>query len=169
MRFVNEKQIIPRKKVQQGVGGGTGRTAGKHTGIVFDTGAVPHLPKHLKIVFRALLDALCFQQFALAFEIFHTGQHFRADLGKRLFPLFVRHGIMRGRKDPEIAQFADHLSADGAELHHTVDFVPEEFHPHRRIGKPGGIDIHRVAPHAELVPHKVEIAAFVLDGNQPPL
>ena len=48
-----------------------------------------------------------------------------------------------------------------------VDLVPEEFHSNGQVAHIGQIDLHHIAPHAELVAGKVHVIAFVLQGDQP--
>jgi len=46
-------------------------------------------------------------------------------------------------------------SADG------VDLVAEELHAHRAVAPVGGVDVHRVAAHAEAVALKGDVVALV--------
>ena len=59
------------------------------------------------------------------------------------------------------------LAGEGVHLADAVDLVPEEFHPDGHVVHVGQVDLHGVAPNTELVAHKVDVVALVLQLHQP--
>ena len=70
--LIHHEQKIVRKKIQQRVGRRARRASGEMAAVVLDPLAESHLPHHFQIVFRALPDALRFEQLALLLEPCHA-------------------------------------------------------------------------------------------------
>ena len=69
VRFVNDQQVIAWGKNPSSVHGREpGGAAGQVPRVIFDAGAEAHLLHHLQVVFRAHLDALGLEQFAVLLE-----------------------------------------------------------------------------------------------------
>ncbi len=79
VRFVNDEQIIVREKIEQRGRPRAGRAVGDVARIIFDAGAKAHFLHHFQVVFRAHLDALGFEQFAVLLKLRDAVAEFLAD------------------------------------------------------------------------------------------
>ena len=79
VRFIDHDQKISRKKIDNRIRLGAGRTTGQMSGIIFDPIAEAHLLQHLQIVFGAHAQPLCFEKFVLPFKIDDSLFQFFAD------------------------------------------------------------------------------------------
>ena len=79
VRFVNDEQIIVREKIKQRARLRTGRASGNVPRIILNAGANAHFLHHFKVVFRPLLDALGFEQFAVLLKPRDAFAEFLAD------------------------------------------------------------------------------------------
>ena len=68
MRFVHHEQEILREKIEEREGLRARRPAGEMPRVILDPVAEAHLLHHLEIVFRAHLQALRLEQFAVLLE-----------------------------------------------------------------------------------------------------
>ena len=62
---------------------------------------------------------------------------------------------------------ARHLTVDGVEFADPVNFVAEEFDAHGLVAVVGGVELHRIAAHAEAVALKGNVVALVANFDEP--
>ena len=60
-----------------------------------------------------------------------------------------------------------HHAGHRLELADGVDLVAEELHAHRAVAPVGGVNVHRVAAHAEAVALKGDVVALVANFDEP--
>ena len=165
--FVHHQKKIVREIVEQRVGRRPGGATGQHAGIVLDALANADLPQHLDVVLRALLDALRLQQLAFAFEVFHSRRQLRLDVLDRPLHLVRRHNVVGGGIERDVGEHALYFAGERVHLRDAVDLVAEKLDAHHVLARIGGVDLHHVAAHTELVAHKIDVVALVLQIDQP--
>ena len=74
---------------------------------------------------------------------------------------------MRRGVDGDVLERARHHAGHGLELADGVDLVAEELHAHRAVAPVGGVNVHRVAAHAEAVALKGDVVALVANFDEP--
>ena len=116
VRLVDEHDIVGRKIVKKRVGCRADRPPRQHTGVVLYPRAEADLTQHFKVVFGALLNALCLEKLVLRAEKFHALLHLALDLGKRGLALLIRHGVVRGGENGGIAQPLNDLTRHHVDL-----------------------------------------------------
>ena len=65
-----------------------------------------------------------------------------------------------------MGQYTLDLAGKRVNLADPVNLVPKKFHPQSGAAAAGRKDLQRVAPHPELVAHKVNVVTLVLNGHQ---
>ena len=73
---------------------------------------------------------------------------------------------MRGRIDGDVLERARHLTVHGGKFADPVDLVAEEFDAHGLVAVVRGVELHRVAAHAEAVALKGNVVALVADLDE---
>ncbi len=91
MALIDEHQKVAREVVEQCRRRLAGSAAGQMARVVFDAGAEAHLGQQLKVVHRALLQALSLEQAILAAEVLQPLPKLGADIPHRLL-----HPVLRG-------------------------------------------------------------------------
>ena len=160
--LVHEQQKVLGKIVQQRGGGGARGAAAEHRGVVFNALAHAHFLEHFHVVAGALGDPLGLQQLALFGEFAHLHVHLFLNAGKSGTHFFRRDDVVAGREDGDMLNDVFALAGEGVHLADTVHLVAKEFHPDGGVAGIGQVYLHRVAPDAELVAHKVDVVALIL-------
>ena len=73
---------------------------------------------------------------------------------------------MRGRIDGDVLERARHLTVHGGEFADPVDLVAEEFDADRLVAVVRGVELHRIAAHAEAIALKGNVVALVADLDE---
>ncbi len=166
MGFVDDGEEVTGEKVDQRVGPGTGRAATGMAGVILDAIAVAHLLHHFQIEGGPHLQALRFEELALALQLRDAFVELLADRSHGNAHFIRRSHIVPGSKNGHLADRLDCLSRGRIEAGHAVDLVAEELDPERILGI-GGAELHRIAAHSELAPAQFVIVALVLHLHQP--
>ena len=164
--LVHKQHEIVGEEVQQGHGGGPGRTVGDDAGVVLDAGAVAQLRHHLHVVLRPLADALGLHQLVVVGKGLDLLLHLLPNFGDGLVHLVLGGDVVAGGIDGNMVQHSVHGAGQGVELGDAVDLIPKEFHPDGLVLIVGGVYLHGIAPDPEHVPFEGDIVALVAVFHQ---
>lgn len=73
---------------------------------------------------------------------------------------------MRRGVDGDVLERARHLTVDGVEFADAVDLVTEELDAHGLVAVVRGVELHRVAAHAEAVALKGDVVSLVANFDE---
>src|SRR5215218_9541576 len=167
VRLVDERDVIFGEVVQKRIRRGARRTSVEVAGVVLDARGVAELAHHLQIVLGALLEAVRFQDLALAFQFAQPPFELRLDVldGGRE-PVFARDEVGRGVDGQDLV-LAQDLTRQGVGFGHVLDLVPEEGDAVDRI-LVSGMHLKDVATYPEVAPVELEVVPGVLDLDEVP-
>src|SRR5215203_1971857 len=135
--------------------------------VVLDARGVAELAHHLQVVLGALLEAVSFQDLALAFQFAQPFLELRLyvlDGGRE--PVFARDEVGRGVDGQDLV-LAQDLTRQGVGFGHVLDLVPEEGDAVDRI-LVSGMHLKDVATYPEVAPVELEVVPGVLDLDEVP-
>ena len=166
MRFIHKEQKILGEVVDERQRRRADRSPADDAGIVFDARAVAQLAQHLDIVARALADALGLDGLALGQKLRLALVELLVDLNDGALQFVLRRDIVRSWVDGDVLERARHLTVDGIEFADPVDLVAEEFDAHGLVAVVCGVELHRVAAHAEAVALEGDVVSLVANFDQ---
>src|SRR5271166_3703348 len=127
VRFVDDKEKIFRKEIEQRVRTRPSRTPAQVPRVVFDPAAEAHFLHHFEIEFGPHLDSLRLEKFCIRFKPFYALVELFPDCSESALHLVVRRDELFGRIEREPIEFFRRVSGEGIEPSDQIDFVPEEF------------------------------------------
>src|SRR5437870_6921847 len=89
MRFIDDKQELIGKIIEQNARPLPFFSSGKMPRVIFDAGAIPELPHHFNIKAGALLQPLSLKKFSIKPEILKLLLELCFDLADRFFQLWT--------------------------------------------------------------------------------
>ncbi|MCG3141490.1 MAG: hypothetical protein HDKAJFGB_02776 [Anaerolineae bacterium] len=95
--------------------------------IIFDAAGVTEFAHHFQIVFRALFDALRFEQFALFAEHAQLLIQFRFNVFQRFCQFFLRRDEMFGGINVNARVFQKQFARERVNLGNAVNLVAKKF------------------------------------------
>ena len=164
--FVDHHQKALGEIIQQTEGRVALLAPVKIPAVILDAGAEADLPQHFDIVFRALGDALGFQQLAFRLKLRHSLLHVAFDAGDVFFPVLLVGGVVGGGKDRRVLHGMQHVPVHHGKLADPVDLVAEKFHADAVFQLSFGDHLHSVPPNAEIPPFKRYVVALILNVHQ---
>ncbi len=165
VRFVDEEQPVFRKEVDQAPGRRAGLATGQVTRVILDAVAVTDLAQHVKVVARAHLEALRFEQLAVALEVAQALVELRLDRNDRAPQLLLGRDEMLRGKDEQFVLALDVFARHQVHDVDRFDLVAEEGNPVDQLF----LDSHElqgIAAHPERSADEVEVVAPVLHVDE---
>ena len=168
VRLVHHEQEILGEEVEQRVRPRARRAAGEVTRVVLDARAEPHLLEHFEVVLGAQLDALGFEQLALALEPRDALVELAADRAEREAQLVGRRHELLGRIQRDAAGHRPQHRA-GERVHHgkALHLVAEELDAVGRVVEVARLHLDHVAAHPEAAAAEGDVVALVEHVHEP--
>ncbi len=163
MRFVDDKEKVFRKIIEQARWSGSRRSTRNMARVVFDAGAISDFPHHLQIKACALFEALCFHQLVQSAKFGQALFQFLFNSLHRSFKCFLRRNKLLGGIDYFILCFPKHFPINTIDVGYLLDLIAEELNPNRLFIFGTGNHFNNVAAHAHSTADKLEVVADVKD------
>ena len=138
------------------------RAAREVARVVLDPVAGARGLDHLDVEMGALLEPLGLQQLALAHELVEPLLELLPDLDDGLLERRARRDVVRVGVDPHPLHVAGLLAGERVELGDRLQIRAEERQPPGAVLEVGGVDLDRVAAHAERAPREGLVVAAIL-------
>ena len=164
MGFVDHREEIIRKIVEQAVRPRTGGPAGQVARVVFDPLAVSDFPQHLKVEPRSLLEPLSFQQFAHVPELRQAEFFFDGSHGT--FDRLPRSDKLLRRVDHFIIGLSKNGSIRLVDDRDPFDLVAEEFDAQSLFHFVARNDLDHIAAHAKRSARKFIVVPRIQEIEQ---
>ena len=163
--LVHHHQRIGRQVIKQRRRRLPGRSLRQVARVVLNPMAVANLANHLEIEHRPLVQALRFQDLAVAFEVTAALLEFGLDRDDRLAQALAAGDEMRLGKHGRAIVATQRLAGERVERGELIDLVAEQANAQRELFV-GGIHLDDVAAHAERTTPELLVVALVLDLDQ---
>ena len=128
--------------------------------------AVAHRPDHLQVEARPLLDALRFQQLAVALERGNPRVQFGLNAADRTVVPVRRNQVVCVGVDRDLGQAAQRPAGQRIDLVDGVHLVAEEFDAQALVLRRRRKNLDDVPPHAKRPAVKIQVVALVLDLDE---
>ena len=161
----NHQKIIP-EEINQGIRCLARLQSRQMAGIIFNSGTETGLFEHLHIKIRPLCNTLRLQQLIILLKPGHPLVQFLLNCGNCPFNLFLRHHIMRSRKNSCKVKLRLNLTGKNIHLHNPVNLVPEKLNPKRILKRRHRNNLQYITPHTEASPLKIHLISYILNINQ---
>jgi hypothetical protein len=167
VRLVDKRDVVIGVVIQKRIRGRARRTPVEVAGVVLYARGVAEFAHHLQVVLGALLETVCFEDLALAFQFAQPFLELSLDVldGGRE-PVFARDEVGRGVDGQDLV-LAQDLTRKGVGFGHVLDLVTEEGDSVDRI-LVGGMHLEHVATYPEVAPVELEVVPGVLDPDEVP-
>jgi hypothetical protein len=165
VRLVYNEQEVLREVVEQAGRGAAGRAAVQVAAVVLDARAKPDLAQHLDVVRRAHAQPLGLEQLALALELLEPLLEFGLDAAHRALHPLGPGGVVRGRRDEDPVDIADHFTGEWVEVVQPLDLVAEHLDAAAQL-LVDREDLDRIAAHPERAAGEREVVTGVLDVDE---
>ena len=164
--FVDDEQGVFGQVFEQGRGRLAGRAAGQVAAVVLDPGADTGRLHHLQIESAALLQALGFEQLALALQLLEPQAEVVLDVLDRLHDRRLGGDVVGVGVEAGLLQLGRLLPGQGVDFPDALDFVAEERQAPGAVLEVGREDLDGIAPDAEGAALEADVVAPVLQLDE---
>ena len=164
--FVDDEQGVFGQVFEQGRGRLAGRAAGQVAAVVLDPGADTGRLHHLQIESAALLQALGFEQLALALQLLEPQAEVVLDVLDRLHDRRLGGDVVGVGVEVGLLQLGRLLPGQGVDFPDALDFVAEERQAPGAVLEVGREDLDGIAPDAEGAALEADVVAPVLQLDE---